>query len=126
MPTSSRFVNSRKAFSICGSGVPSLTTRKLLDSAVRWPTPARTKPVTVSSSPMIAMSLPSPPTRPAICILLRAAPGGRDSLAAAAPPVAGCCSANAEPKSVGFDTAGRSPLILLVQSASSARRLSTV
>lgn len=34
-----------------------LTTRKLVPSAVRWPTPARMKPVTVSSSPITPTSL---------------------------------------------------------------------
>jgi hypothetical protein len=37
--------------------VHDLTTRKLVPSAVRWPTPARMKPVTVSSSPITATSL---------------------------------------------------------------------
>lgn len=34
-----------------------LTTRKLVPSAVRWPTPARMKPVTVSSSPITPINL---------------------------------------------------------------------
>ena len=48
MPISSRFVKFWNDASMTGRAVSGFTTKKFEEFAVRWPTPASKKPVTVS------------------------------------------------------------------------------